>query len=77
MTEATKDAVVLPVAEKPAATAAPVTEVKPEFRMVATVHGDMHDPHTGMSFTQAPSELLKPSKWVDSQIAAGKMVYTD
>lgn len=79
---------VAPVVEKPAAaasvvtptaapTVAPDVEAKPEYRMIATVYGDMHDPHTGLSFTLKPCELLKHSGWIDSQVEAGKMVYVD
>ena len=69
--------VVASSAAAPAAPAAPAPEVKPEFKLVKTVYGDMHDPHTGINYGFAPKELLKASSWVDSQVAAGKMVYVD
>ena len=71
--------VVASPAAAPAAPAAPEAKPKskPEFKLVKTVHGDMHDPHTGTNYSFKPTELLKQSNWVDSQIAAGKMVYVD
>jgi hypothetical protein len=54
-----------------------VEKPKASKKMVVTVHGDMHDPMTGVSYTLAPQELFQPSGWVDSQIEAGKMKYVD
>lgn len=59
------------------AAAPPQPKAEAEFKLVKTVHGDMHDPHTGTNYSFMPKELLKASGWVDSQIAAGKMVYVD
>lgn len=63
-----------------AKTAPDAAKTEPEvqnFKFVKTVYGDMHDPHTGTNYGFAPKELLKASSWVDSQIAAGKMVYAE
>ena len=46
-------------------------------RMIGTVHGPMHDVLTGLDYDIAPRELLKDSLWIESQVAAGKMVFVD
>lgn len=48
-----------------------------ENRKISTIHGDMHDLLTGLNYTVAPTEILKHSAWIDSQVEAGKMVYVD
>lgn len=63
--------------EPPAPTVDQPAPLVPEYRMIATVYGVMHDPHTGLTFTLQPTELLKHSGWIDSQVEAGKMVYVD
>ena len=66
-----------PVVPAPVEPPVPLLPEVPEYRMIATVYGDMHDPHTGLSFSLKPCELLKHSGWIDSQVEAGKMVYVD
>lgn len=41
---------------------------------VKAVYGRMVEPHTGEVFDQKPSELLKLTPWVQSQIETGKLV---
>lgn len=68
----------------PASTPAPVEAQKAiqtppeapttlELKNIETVHGDMVDPLTGLTYSRKPQELLKRTGWVDAQIAAGKM----
>lgn len=40
---------------------------------VQTVYGRMVEPHTGEVFDRKPSELLKMTPWIQSQIDAGKI----
>lgn len=58
--------------QKPAQ-APPEAPVLPELKNIETVHGDMVDPLTGLTYSRKPQELLKRTGWVDAQIAAGKM----
>ena len=54
-------------AEKPAVKATQKTQG------IRAVHGRMCDPHTALEYSQIPTELLKRTSWIDSQLAAGKM----
>lgn len=58
-------------AEKPAAKATQKTQG------IRAVYGRMCDPHTTLEYSQIPTELLKKSGWIDSQLAAGKMELVD
>ena len=49
----------------------PKAPPKPNY--IRTVHGRMCDPHTALEYSQIPTELLKRTSWIDSQLAAGKM----
>lgn len=42
-------------------------------QLVRAVYGRMVDPHTGLVYDVVPSELLKMTGWVQSQIDAGKL----
>ena len=44
---------------------------------IRAVHGRMVDPHTALEYSQTPSELLKRTGWVDSQLQAKKMELVD
>jgi hypothetical protein len=63
-------AVVTPAVVTPTPAPAPA----PSPVMVSTVYGRMVDPLSMQSYDRTPSELLKRTGWIDSQIAAGKMV---
>ena len=49
----------------------PKAPPKPTY--IRAVHGRMCDPHTALEYSQIPTELLKRTSWIDSQLAAGKM----
>ena len=49
----------------------PKAPIKPIY--IRAVHGRMCDPHTELDYSQIPTELLKRTGWIDSQLAAGKM----
>ena len=58
----------------------PTTPEKPKaadkaakVQMICTVYGRMVDPLTGLEYDRKPTELLKRTGWVDSQIDSGKM----
>ena len=55
--------------QKPAEKA--VEKAKP--LMIHTNFGRMVDPLTGLEYDRKPTELLKRTGWVDSQIDSGKM----
>lgn len=46
---------------------------EPKVQMICTVYGRMVDPLTGLEYDRKPTELLKRTGWVDSQIDSGKM----
>ena len=53
----------------------PVVEpVSNKGLMLRTVHGPMHDLLTGLNYDVFPTECLKDSLWLASQVANGKMV---
>lgn len=56
------------------------TDTKPDIKpeadkatMIEAVYGRMVDPLTGLVYDFAPTELLKNSGWVQSQLDAGKL----
>ena len=53
------------------AVAEPVAESSGQ--LIRAVYGLMVDPHTGLRYEQKPSELLKMTGWVQSQLDAGKL----
>ena len=53
----------------------PKAPLKPTY--IRAVHGLMCDPHTALEYSQIPTELLKRTVWIDSQIAAKKMELVD
>lgn len=60
--------------EKPAAPEKPKAADKAaKVQMIWTVYGRMVDPLTGLEYDRKPTELLKRTGWVDSQIDSGKM----
>jgi hypothetical protein len=67
-------AVVTPAVVTPTPAPAPAPAPAPSPVMVSTVYGRMVDPLSMQSYDRTPSELLKRTGWIDSQIAAGKMV---
>ena len=46
---------------------------KPSGQLIRAVYGRMVDPHTSLIYDVVPSELLKMTGWVKSQIEAGKL----
>ena len=50
---------------------------KPAQKLIRAVYGRMVDPLTGMEYTGVPSELLKDSSWVTSQLEAKKLELCD
>lgn len=59
------------------AKAAKAAKVEPRPIYVRAVHGRMCDPHTALEYSQIPTELLKRTGWVDSQLQAKKMELVD
>lgn len=55
----------------------PKAEAKPAVQYIRAVYGRMVDPLTAQEYTSVPSELLKTSSWVESQLAAKKLELTD
>ena len=53
----------------------PKAPPKPTY--IRAVHGRMCDPHTALEYSQIPTELLKRTGWIDSQLAAKKMELVD
>ena len=53
---------------------AAVKSKKGDATFIRAVYGRMVDPHTGLSYDVVPSELLKMTGWVQSQIDDGKLV---
>ena len=55
------------------------TDPKPEAgpKLIRAVYGRMVDPLTGMEYTGVPSELLKDSSWITSQLEAKKLELCD
>lgn len=51
----------------------PAPKKEPEVKLIRAVYGRMVDPHTGLEYTQTPSELLKSTSWVEAQIQAKKL----
>lgn len=55
----------------------PVAKQPQKVQGIRAVWGRMVDPHTAIEFNVTPSELLKRTPWVDSQIQAGKLELCD
>lgn len=51
----------------------PAKKEEPKLVRIRAVYGRMVDPHTGLEYTQTPSELLKNTSWVEAQIQAKKL----
>ena len=62
---------------EPKAAEAKAAKVEPKPIYIKTVNGRMVDPHTAFEYTQTPSELLKRTGWVNSQLEAKKMELID
>lgn len=59
--------------EKPTSPEKPKADKAAKVQMICTVYGRMADPLTGLEYDRKPTELLKRTGWVDSQIDSGKM----
>lgn len=57
---------------KPEPKVASKPEPKIKTKMVAAVHGPMHDPYSGVVYGFEPTEYTE-SGWVDYQIETGKL----
>lgn len=55
----------------------PAPKVEPKLVYIKTIYGRMVDPHTALEYSQVPSELLKRTSWVESQLQAKKMELVD
>ena len=54
-----------------------VTKPASKTLYIKSIYGVMVDPHTALRYTQVPSELLKRTGWVDSQLEAKKLELCD
>ena len=74
---ATESKITEPKSAEPEVQEQKVTKSAAKVTYIRAVFGKMVDPHTALEYSQVPSELLKRTGWVDSQLAAKKMELVD